>query len=76
MKRPLKPILEKAEELIRDFIDMQPNGLKKWNVEMMQQYKFAKLQAQYCCHVAKWSHPEDSIEFQYWEDIKQVIEEL
>ena len=67
---------KKAEELIADYLQMQPNGSENLEIELSKQYKFAKLQAQYTCHVAKWSHKKESKKFNFWQEVKEEINKL
>ncbi|MFL1896817.1 hypothetical protein ACJRPK_14010 [Aquimarina sp. 2-A2] len=65
-----------AEQLISDFIEMQPKYLDKIGIPMNRQYEFAKCQAKYCAHVAKFSHAKESDDFEYWFDVQKAIEKL
>ena len=77
----MKP-LKKAEELISDLLQMQPilqmqpNGQDEFNIELAKQYEYAKLQAEYACHNAKFSHSETSKKFKFWSDVQAEIKNL
>lgn len=65
----MKSPKEKAEELIADFIQMQPKHLDKIDIDMPKQYAFAKAQADYCAFVAKVSHSIFSPNYMYWKNV-------
>ena len=65
-----------AEELIADFIEMMPDGIDKVGYSYAQQYHIAKVQAEYACYVAKWSHKQGSKKFQYFENTQEEIKKL
>ena len=72
----MKSPKEKAEELIADFIQMQPKHLDKIDIDMSKQYAFAKAQAEYCGFVAKVSHNKESDDYEYWNDVQKEIRAL
>ncbi|HEY4756033.1 MAG TPA: hypothetical protein VIH28_08270 [Ignavibacteriaceae bacterium] len=57
---------EKAIELISDYSE----------IHLLDQYELAKICALYAANTAKWSHPSDSKEFNYWEQVKKEIQLL
>ena len=71
---------QKAEELISDFIEMQYTHLDKYyrdiDSDMKQQYALAKVQAEYCAYVAKYSNEDSLANFVYWEEVQLKIKLL
>jgi hypothetical protein len=72
MKNPT----EKANELIQDFIEMMPTGIDKLGYCYKTQYEVAKIQAEYCAHVAKYSHGKESKKGKYWQEVQKQIKQL
>ena len=68
----MKTPKQKAEELISDFIQMQLNSLD----DMKKQYEMAKVQAEYCAYVAKYSNKDSSEDFAYWESVQLEVKSL
>ena len=68
---------QKAEQLISDFIEMQLSHLDKYyrniDSDMKQQYALAKVQAEYCAYVAKYSNKDSLANFVYWEEVQLKI---
>lgn len=62
---------EKATELIADYLEMLPTSID-FNGLISQ----SKIFALYAANTAKWSHPTDSKEWKYWEEVKQEIDLL
>ena len=71
----MKLARDEAAFIIKDFLDMQPPNLHKI-ISFTEQYEYAKIQAGMACHVAKWSHIEESAEFLYWDDVQNEILKL
>lgn len=71
MKEPKKL----AEELIADFIQMQPDGLYK-TYSYRIQYELAKNQAKYSAHVVKCAFKKDSKQYNYWQEVGIEIDKL
>ena len=71
---------QKAEELISDFIEMQLSHLDKYyrdiDSDMKQQYALAKVQAEYCASVAKYSNKDSLANYVYWEEVQLKINSL
>lgn len=71
----MSPARERAAIIIKDFLDMQPPNLHRI-ISFAKQYEYAKYQAAMACHIAKWSHPTRSEEFDFWDEVQDEIEEL
>lgn len=57
---------EKAIELIADYSEMH----------RLDEYEISKICALYAANTAKWSHPTDSKDWNYWKQVKKEIELL
>jgi len=72
----MKTEKEKAEELISDFVEIMPDGIDVLGYTFKTQYEVAKCQAEYCAHVAKFSHKTESKKFKYWLEVQNQIKLL
>ena len=65
----MKPA-DKAKELVEDCLQIQLP-----NIDLLNNYEMAKVQAEYSANVAKWSNP-NKHHLRYWQQVKEEIEKL